>query len=71
MQAYRRDLPGQMLGMDIDPAIDQVGLARAFGVKAESVSNAEELTVKLRSALRADEPVLLDVAVETAVGRLR
>ncbi len=56
---------GRCAGMDIrDPAVDFAGLARAFGVEAHRVEEPDEVSGRVREALRADRPVLLDVPVD-------
>lgn len=53
------------LGMDlVDPAVDFVQLAQAFGVKAERTDGADELSDRLAAALAADEPRLIEVTMQ-------
>jgi benzoylformate decarboxylase len=55
---------GRFVGMDLDkPAIDFVGLARAFGVNASRVETTEELSSRVAEGLRSDGSVLLEVPV--------
>jgi benzoylformate decarboxylase len=57
---------GRYVGMDlVEPAIDFVGLARSFGVKAERVESPEALSDRVRASLASDEPWLFE-AVLTA-----
>lgn len=62
----------QYVGLDlVGPEVDLVGLARSLGVKAERVSEPEELRESLTAALAADEPRLLDVPISRETpGRL-
>jgi benzoylformate decarboxylase len=53
------------LAMDlIDPEIDFVSLARAFGVEAHRVTEPEALSGRLRDGLTREDPLLLDVVVD-------
>lgn len=47
----------------VDPEIDYVALARSLGVEAERVSEPEQLSQCVESALRGDKPVLFDVPI--------
>jgi benzoylformate decarboxylase len=52
-------------GMDlIDPEIDDVGLARALGVRAERVDRAKDLRDVLAACLIHPGPSLVDVAID-------
>jgi benzoylformate decarboxylase len=56
---------GKIPAMDlVDPEVDFVGLAHAFGVEAHRISAPDELTDRVRDALHGSEPVLLDVPIE-------
>jgi benzoylformate decarboxylase len=48
----------------VDPEVDFVGLARAFGVEAYRVTEPEEVSERVRHGLQGTEPVLLDVLIE-------
>jgi benzoylformate decarboxylase len=52
--------PGMNL---VAPEVDYVGLARAFGVQAQRITEAEQLSESVREALSAGKPRLLDVAI--------
>jgi benzoylformate decarboxylase len=53
---------GRYVGMDlIEPAIDFVGLAQSFGVKAARVDKPDELSDRVRQSLAGSEPLLLEV----------
>jgi benzoylformate decarboxylase len=53
------------LAMDlVDPEIDFVGMARALGVRAQRISEPDELSECVHDALRGREPVLLDTIVD-------
>jgi benzoylformate decarboxylase len=53
------------LAMDlIDPEIDFVSLARAFGVEAHRITEPEALSDRLRDGLTREAPLLLDVVVD-------
>lgn len=53
------------LAMDlVEPAVDFVGLARAFGVDAHRVAEPEELAERVHDSLDREEPLLLDVTIE-------
>jgi benzoylformate decarboxylase len=54
--------PGMTLG---EPDIDFIGLARALGVDAERVADADELSDRVRAGLAGDRPLLLEVPVGT------
>jgi len=55
----------QYLGMDlIEPEVDFVGLARAFGVEACRVSEPDELSEQVKKGLAGSKPILLDVSIE-------
>jgi thiamine pyrophosphate-dependent acetolactate synthase large subunit-like protein len=52
-------------GLDIsEPRVDIAGLARSFGVEAETLREPSELRPGLERALAAGGPYLLDVHVE-------
>jgi benzoylformate decarboxylase len=52
-------------GMDlIDPEIDDVGLARALGVRAERVDRPKDLHDVLAACLTHSGPSLVDVAID-------
>lgn len=54
-------------GMDlIDPEIDDVGLARALGVRAERVDTPKDLRDVLAECLAHPGPALVDVAIDRA-----
>jgi benzoylformate decarboxylase len=53
------------LGMDlVEPEVDFVGLARAFGVEAYRVSEPDELREWVTVGLAGTKPILLDVPIE-------
>jgi benzoylformate decarboxylase len=55
---------GTYVGMDLaPPAIDFVGLSRAFGVEARSVGRLDEVADAVRAALAVDGPFLLELVV--------
>jgi benzoylformate decarboxylase len=56
---------GQFVGMDLrEPEIDFVALAQSLGVRAERVSEPDELAAKVQSSLAAnDGPRLFDVPI--------
>lgn len=57
-------LAGRFTGMDLaEPEIDFVGLARAFGVEAERVTDLDELQGKVAQSLAGREPRLFDVPI--------
>jgi benzoylformate decarboxylase len=56
----RPDCPGMNI---TDPPVDFVGLARAFGIAAERVTDPDELTDRARAALTGENPVLLEVPI--------
>jgi benzoylformate decarboxylase len=56
------------VGTDIaDPTVDFVSLAAAFGVPAERVEKADELTSAVRKAMGSRGPSLIEVAVDATV----
>lgn len=55
---------GRYVGTDLsDPAVDFVGLARSFGVEAQPVSSASELSEVVRAAVGQAGPLLVEVPV--------
>jgi len=48
----------------LDPEIDFVGLARAFGVEAHRVTEPDDLSQRLDNGLSRTSPLLLDVTIE-------
>jgi benzoylformate decarboxylase len=59
----------RFVAMDLtDPALDFARIAQAFGVRGQRVEHPDDLAPALRAALSADEPALVDVVVEGAVG---
>jgi benzoylformate decarboxylase len=52
--------PGMNL---VKPEVDFVGLARAFGVEAQRITEADQLSDLVREALSAGKPRLLEVAI--------
>jgi benzoylformate decarboxylase len=55
---------GRFVGMDItDPEIDFVGLAQSLGVRAERITEPDQLSDLVRQSLGADEPRLFDVQI--------
>ena len=51
-------------GLDlVNPAVDYVGLARAFGVEAERVSEPDELSDRVRASLTSSRPHLIEVPI--------
>ena len=53
------------LGMDlVDPEVDFVGLARAFGVGAYRVCEPDELSERISEGLAGSKPILLEVQIE-------
>jgi benzoylformate decarboxylase len=56
---------GRFEGMDlVNPEVDMVALARAFGVEAERITEPDELTEKVRQSLAGDVPRLFDVPIQ-------
>ncbi len=56
---------GNYPAMDlVEPEVDFVGLARAFGVEAHQVTEPDELGERLYDSLHRTEPILLDVPLE-------
>ncbi len=52
------------LAMDlVDPEVDFVALARSFSVEAQRITEPDELSERVRTALAGDRPMLLDVAI--------
>lgn len=60
---------GKFVGMDLaQPEVDMVALAQALGVRAERVTEPDELSDRLRESLAAsDGPRLLDVPIARSV----
>ncbi|WP_375460115.1 thiamine pyrophosphate-binding protein [uncultured Enterovirga sp.] len=56
------------VGMDFtDPAVDLTGLARALGLEASRVTEADDLAPRLGAAMRAPGPTLIEVMVDGSV----
>jgi benzoylformate decarboxylase len=56
---------GHFIGMDLaEPEIDFVNLAQALGVKAQRITDPDELEARLKESLAGDEPRLFDVPVQ-------
>ena len=53
-------------GLDL-PGLDPAGIARAFGVPAETVEDPADLEARLSKAIAADGPYLLNVVVDPTV----
>jgi len=51
-------------------AIDLVAIAAGYGCRARRITRAGELRTALEEALRANEPVLLDIVVDTTARKL-
>ncbi len=55
---------GRFVGMDItNPEIDFVALAQSLGVRAQRITEPDELSDLVRQSLAADEPRLFDVQI--------
>jgi benzoylformate decarboxylase len=52
------------VGMDLTPAIDFVGLAKALGVPGERVEKAGGIGVAVKRGLASGGPYLIDVAID-------
>lgn len=63
---------GRFEGVDlVGPELDYLALARGFGVEAHRVTEPEELADRVATALRGDQPLLLDVPIARQLpGRL-
>jgi len=63
---------GQGEGLDVvNPEVDHVALARAFGVEAYRVTDLQELTDRVRDSFHRDRPILFDVPISREIqGRL-
>ena len=58
----------RFIGMDFkDPPIELAGLARAFGMNAQRITDGAAFDAMFEEALVAIEPVLLEVVVEGTV----
>jgi benzoylformate decarboxylase len=56
------------IGMDfVDPPVDFVGLAKAMGMKAQRITDADEIVPAVRAAIASGGPSLLDVVVDGTV----
>jgi len=59
----------KFVGMDIDdPAIDFVSLAQSMGVKAQRITDPQDIAPALRESLASGGPKLLDVSVANGFG---
>ncbi len=60
---------GKFVGMDLtEPEVDMVALAQALGVRAERVSEPDELAAKVGDSLKSDNsPRLFDVPIERSL----
>ncbi len=63
---------GQFVGMDMtQPEVDFVGLAKSLGVRAERITEPDQLSELVGKSLAGDEPRLFDVQIERDIpGRL-
>lgn len=63
---------GQCEGLDIvNPEVDHVALAQAFGVEAHRVTDLQELADRVRDSFHRDRPILFDVPISREIqGRL-
>ena len=53
------------VGMELnDPAVDFVGMARSFGVKAERARNVKEATDLIAQGIAGNAPMLIDVEMD-------
>ncbi len=60
-------LAGQYVGLDLtEPEVDMVGLARAFGVRAERVTEPDQLVAAVQEAWQRNEPTLIDAPIDRA-----
>jgi benzoylformate decarboxylase len=58
-------LAGRFVGQDLtDPEIDMVGLARSLGVRAERLTQPDEITERVAQSLAGSEPQLFDVPLQ-------
>jgi len=56
---------GEFVGMDlIEPEVDFVGLAKAYGVEAAHITDADELAERVAAGLQGDRPLLFDVPIQ-------
>lgn len=56
---------GHFVGMDLaEPEIDFVKLAQSLGVKAQRITDPDELEARLKESFAGDEPRLFDVPVQ-------
>jgi benzoylformate decarboxylase len=59
----------KFIGMDIDhPAIDFVGLAQSMGVKAQRISDPDDVGPAIKNSVASGEPRLLDISVANGFG---
>ncbi|HEV2970611.1 MAG TPA: thiamine pyrophosphate-binding protein [Pirellulales bacterium] len=63
---------GRFVGMDIaEPEVDFVGLSESLGVRAERITEPDQLSELVDASLRSDEPHLFDVQISKELpGRL-
>jgi benzoylformate decarboxylase len=63
---------GKGEGLDVvNPEVDHVALARAFGVEAHRVTDLQELSDRVRDSFQRDRPILFDVPISREIqGRL-
>jgi len=54
------------VGMDLEPLIDFVGMARALGVPGERLDKAPEIAPALDRAIASGGPYLVDVRIDPA-----
>jgi benzoylformate decarboxylase len=52
------------VGLDLEPAIDVVGLARSFGVPGERVEKAPDVGPALARGLASGGPYVIDAAID-------
>jgi benzoylformate decarboxylase len=54
------DCPGMNI---VEPKVDYVGLAQAFGVEAVHIADPDELSERVRESWTRDRPLLIDVPI--------
>ena len=59
-----RATEGRFEGMDLSgPEVDMVSLARSFGVEAHRITDAEELSDRVKESFSRETPILFDVPI--------
>jgi benzoylformate decarboxylase len=64
IQGYEAEGNSTIAGMElVDPSIDFLALASAFGVASQRVTHADEVEPAIRKALQSGHPNLIEIVI--------